>query len=79
MFRGVKLSTTKAATPMSFRWSAHQNSRSCDTPPLPWAMTMAGTGAVAFFGTIKVPKMTVFAIASCLASWKKPVGVTLSK
>jgi hypothetical protein len=79
MFRGVKLSTTKAATPMSLRWSAHQNSRSCDTPPLPWAITMAGTGAVAFLGTINVPKMTVFGSASRFASWKKPTGVTLSK
>src|SRR6267142_384701 len=79
MFLGVKLSTTKAATPMSFRWSAHQNSRSCDTPALPCAMTMAGTGPVAFLGRTKVPKMTVFGSASRFASAKKPVGVTLSK
>jgi hypothetical protein len=42
-------------------------------------MIMAGIGAVAFFGRLSVPKMTVFAMVSRLASWKKPVGVTLSK
>jgi hypothetical protein len=53
--RGAKESTTNDATPMRFRLSAHQNSRSRVTPPEPCAITIAGTRPDAPFGSTSVP------------------------
>jgi hypothetical protein len=75
----VKLSTTKAAMPVATSSFAQRVSRVSDTPALPWATTMAGTGPVGLGGSSRVPKTVAFARASPRASWKYPVGVRLSK
>jgi len=55
--RGVKLSTTKVARPSAPSRSAQAISRT-STPPLPWAITIAGTRPAASFGSRKVPTTT---------------------
>ena len=67
--RGVKLSTTKVARPRAPSRSAQVASRT-STPPLPWAITIAGTRPAASFGSRSVPKITALGDVSRRASAK---------
>ena len=67
--RGVKLSTTKVASPSAPRRSAHAASR-VSTPALPCAITIAGTRPAASFGRRSVPTTTTRSDASRRASAK---------
>jgi len=70
MWRGVKLSTTKAAIPHAANWRAHLNSRASETPPLPWTTTMAGVRPLDPAGSSKVPKTVVCVIGAPRTNWK---------